>query len=170
MRVKSRLTPVLLLILSACTHAAIPSARPSASVSPGPSASSRTDTPVSTLLSKVRESRIGLPATATGRAPRGKVPTLLAGPAHCEAQNTIWLVLPYASLRNQYPVGYVRDPARSGSRGFQAAAALPQDARFTGWKWTDTELWLARSDAKTFGYLVTRAAVERWTALPGLCA
>lgn len=170
MRVTSRLTPVLLLVLSACTHAATPSAPPSASVSPGPSASRHTDTPISTLLSKVRESRTGLPATATAAAPRGKVPSLIAGPAHCEAQNTIWLVLPYASLRNQTPVGYVRDPARSGPDGFQAAAALPQDARFTGWKWTDTELWLAPSDAKTFGYLVTGPAVERWTALPGLCA
>jgi hypothetical protein len=63
---------------------------------------------------------------------------------------------------------YVRDPAgeflRNGwiKEPFDATAALPNDAAYSGWTNGNIELWISLTDVEQAAYLVRGKTIERW--------
>ncbi len=84
------------------------------------------------------------------------------GPQHCEWQSATFLYV------NSRP--YVRDPEDLVGDGFREglrlATKLPKDARDTGFRADELELWLSPSDEGAF--LRVGADVERWPRADGV--
>jgi hypothetical protein len=92
------------------------------------------------------------------------------GPEHCDWDDTTFLDVGRVA-------SYVRDEAGRFSDStpvpFDADATLPTDARFTGWRDGDRELWAEpqRGEAgPTSVYIVSPAGVERWPRFDSGCA
>jgi len=102
-----------------------------------------------------------------------RVMVLSAGPEHCDRQRA-------TVLETGWPVGtripgndgvhwrqYVRDPV-GVLEGFPLRTALdlhailPTDARSTGYRYNNIEIWLASSDQDDVVYAVGGGGIERW--------
>ena len=106
--------------------------------------------------------------------------TLARGPEHCGSQDAIYLSgtgLP--APRDERGPLWVRDPRGvlehfpRAEAEFRARAVLPGDARATGYRQANVEVWTAPSDDGDFVYLVESgrpADVERWVRGGGGCA
>ncbi|SNT37869.1 hypothetical protein SAMN05421812_105147 [Asanoa hainanensis] len=141
-RVSPRLVILFLLLLSGCT---------------------RQETPYSPAEQWTRD----------GAAVSSDVISSHNGDRQCdwEAARFLRLSFPvYSAPTGQSKVAqYVRDPEGVLDRAdlrdaFQSAATLPSDARSTGYRRDDTELWLADSDRHRVAYLVRQGPrqVEAW--------
>jgi hypothetical protein len=94
------------------------------------------------------------------------------GPGHCEWDEMIFLNVGWplgtsvdASGSADTPRQFVRDPSGTGPFGlagsFEAAAALPPDATYSGYHTGDAQLWFAASDPDS-AYLTDGTTTERW--------
>jgi hypothetical protein len=94
------------------------------------------------------------------------------GPRHCDWESVTFLQLAWPPGRvvvsDQAPNvrQYLRDPNRvlaelSAPGGF-GRAALPTDARDTGYRHGPYQLWVSSSDADRFVYVAGPGGVERW--------
>lgn len=91
------------------------------------------------------------------------------GPQHCDEQNSVLLVLgwPLGTAQNMVDARwYIRNPPefvlQLTTTSFSADVMPPPDARFTGYRNNDLELWLAPSDQDQAAYLKTGDRFERW--------
>lgn len=86
------------------------------------------------------------------------------GPDHCEWQAAVFL--------NYMGVSYVKDPHDVMKDAlpvkFDANARLPRDARSTGYRSGNRELWIASADPDAI-YIKTSGDVERWPRLTTFC-
>jgi hypothetical protein len=89
---------------------------------------------------------------------RGTSVRTIVGPAHCGWESTVWLYLDDASrLYLRDPLGVFRDVSVGD---YRADTELPADARSTGYRSRDRELFTTAD--KDFVYVRTPAGVERW--------
>jgi hypothetical protein len=94
------------------------------------------------------------------------------GPRHCDWESVTFLQLAWppgrvaASDQARNVRQYLRDPngvlADLSAPGGFGPAALPPDARDTGYRHGGYHLWVSRSDADRFVYVVGPGGVERW--------
>jgi hypothetical protein len=94
------------------------------------------------------------------------------GPRHCDWESVTFLQLAWPPGRVAPSEGahgvrqYLRDPsgvlAEFSAPGGFGRAALPADARDTGYRHGAYRLWVSRSDADRFVYVVGPGGVERW--------
>lgn len=152
----------LALALTGCTDTGRPSAAPSASRSGGSVAAAFTSPPAWPGVGWTRNGRV---------VPREEI-AAAAGPEHCGWQSATFLTLGWPpGTRAQHANGarqYLRDPRGVLSGGPRLAleprASLPPDARPSGYRTGDVELWLA-ADADRYVYFVdarNHMAAERW--------
>lgn len=106
--------------------------------------------------------------------------TLARGPEHCDWQDALYLsgtALP--APRDERGDLWARDPEGvldhfpRARADFRADAVLPADARATGYRQGDAEVWTAPSDAGDYVYLVHAGRpddAERWVRGGGGCA
>jgi hypothetical protein len=104
-----------------------------------------------------------------GRAVVGRELNSIAGPAHCDWQSAVMLYLGWPPGTVSQSIAdrrqFIRDP--DGVIGFGVrdelaiAIDLPDDARDTGYRSGELELWLAPSDPDA-AYLRAGDDVERW--------
>jgi hypothetical protein len=114
----------------------------------------------------------GPPWTKDGRPADSRVLNSVAGPSHCNWQNLVFLHLgwPLGSRATSWRTAhrFLRDPEGTFDWGvhgrFQEHAALPPDARDTGYRTGDVELWLSPSDPDS-AFLRVGDDVERWPRL-----
>ena len=102
------------------------------------------------------------------------------GPRHCDWESVTFLQLawPPGRVAATDQAGnvrqYLRDPngvlAELSARGGFGRAALPTDARDTGYRHGAYHLWVSRSDADRFVYVVGPGGVERWPRATQLIA
>ncbi|MBE1605294.1 hypothetical protein [Actinopolymorpha pittospori] len=93
----------------------------------------------------------------------------VAGPEHCHWDSAVLLYIgwPLGTVASSITQArlYVRDPEgvfpRELRKGLRQDAALPADARDTGYRSDDLQLWLAPSDPDAV-YLRVDRDVERW--------
>ena len=93
----------------------------------------------------------------------------VAGPEHCGWQSAVMMHLGWPLGTVSRTVAdihqFIRDPDGVIDKGFRDRlrlhAALPADARDTGYRNRDLELWLSPSDPDA-AYLRTSSDVERW--------
>ena len=93
------------------------------------------------------------------------------GPSHCDWENVVFLAVGWPLGRSLEPPRaagrqYVRDPngvlPREVFRGeLELDARLPREARDTGYRAGELELWIA-DDAERHVYVVRPDGVERW--------
>jgi hypothetical protein len=97
-----------------------------------------------------------IPWVGPGGEPGGENVYSLPGPAHCDWQSTTWLFFHRAL--------YLRDPlglfAGQTAGPFVANATLPVDARPTGYRSGDRELFVGASNL--FVWVQTSHGLERW--------
>ena len=94
------------------------------------------------------------------------------GPRHCDWESVTFLQLAWppgrvaASDQTRGVRQYLRDPngvlADLSAPGGFGRAALPADARDTGYRHGAYRLWVSRSDADRFVYVAGPSRVERW--------
>jgi hypothetical protein len=94
------------------------------------------------------------------------------GPRHCDWESMTFLQLAWPPGRVAPSEGargvrqYLRDPngvlADLSAPGGFGRASLPTDARDTGFRHGAYHLWVSRSDADRFVYVVGPGGVERW--------
>lgn len=106
--------------------------------------------------------------------------TLARGPEHCSWQDAVYLsgsALP--APRDENGRLWARDPQGvlehfpRAEADFRARAVLPEDARATGHRQGNAEVWTAPSDKGDYVYLVNTgrpADAERWVRGGGGCA
>jgi hypothetical protein len=102
------------------------------------------------------------------------------GPRHCDWESVTFLQLAWPPGRVAPSEGargvrqYLRDPngvlAGFSVPGGFGRAALPADARDTGYRHGAYQLWVSRSDADRFVYVVGPGGVERWPRATQLIA
>jgi hypothetical protein len=102
------------------------------------------------------------------------------GAAHCDWESVTFLQLawPPGRVAPSDQAGnirqYLRDPngvlAELSAPGGFGRTALPADARDTGYRHGAYHLWVSRSDADRFVYVVGPDAVERWPRATQLIA
>jgi hypothetical protein len=107
---------------------------------------------------------------AQGRRVSEDVIVSYRGAGHCDWESAVFLEL-------AWPVGhpqptfagkrlYVRDAdgrfADNLESTFEDDATLPAEARFSGYRRDDAELWISPSEAHTEVYIVRGERVERW--------
>lgn len=93
-----------------------------------------------------------------------------AGPNHCDWQSATILTLgwPVGTVSKTAATArfYIRDPKGAMGRTFRQDlvihATLPTDARPTGYKLGNIELYLSPSDQDQAVYLATSSGAERW--------
>lgn len=110
--------------------------------------------------------------TRDGRpAVRGFELTTAAGPAHCELESTTFLTIgwPIGTVsRNATEARqFIRDPrgvvpTRNLQNELELHATLPVDARPTGYRYADLEVYFSPSDQDWAVYVVGPAGAERW--------
>ena len=101
------------------------------------------------------------------------------GPGHCDWESVTFLQLAWPPGRVAASEGargvrqYLRDPngvlAALSAGGF-GRAVLPTDARDSGYRHGPYHLWVSRSDADRFIYVVGPGRVERWPRATQLIA
>lgn len=112
----------------------------------------------------------GYPWTRDGRAVKPEEMGTSAGPAHCGWQSAAFLGIGWplgtlsasaAQLRQ-----YIRDPRGSVRAGLRDRLGLgvlpPADARATGYRYGQIEIFFSPTDQDQAVYLVGPSAVERW--------
>jgi hypothetical protein len=106
--------------------------------------------------------------------------SLAAGPEHCDWERATFIgASDLPAPKDDRNRLWARDPEGvlthfpAAKAGFLAAATLPGDAKFTGYKSGHLELWTAASDFPEHVYLVNALDpddVERWVRGGGGCA
>ena len=102
------------------------------------------------------------------------------GPRHCDWESVTFLQLAWPPGRVAPPEGapgvrqYLRDPnevlAELSAPGGFGRAALPAEARDTGYRHGGYHLWVSSSDANRFVYVAGPGGVERWPRATQLIA
>ena len=100
-------------------------------------------------------------------APEGVV-TSYPGPEHCDWESSVFLIVrwPLGSEGSPGRRMYVRDPEGLFtdylSSEFLDDAELPAEARFSGYRRDEAELWLDPSEIDNHVFIVRGDDVERW--------
>lgn len=110
--------------------------------------------------------------TRHGRhAVRGFELTTAAGPGHCELQSATFLTIGWplgtVSRTSAEARQFIRDPrgvVRPGNlqHELDLHATLPSDARPSGYRYADLEIYFSPSDQDSAVYVVGQAGAERW--------
>jgi hypothetical protein len=107
--------------------------------------------------------------TKDGRPVDGQELNSIAGPDHCDWQSAVMMHLGWplgtVSRTSAEMHQFIRDPGGVIDQGLHdklaIAVDLPPDARDTGYRHDELELWLSSSDPDA-AYLRVRDDVERW--------
>ena len=97
------------------------------------------------------------------KAPDDVIHSVL-GATHCDWESVVFL---YVRWPGEHRRMYVRDPDRTIDAGyletsFSRSIALPHDARFSGYRRDEVELWTSRKTFEREIYLLFPDRVERW--------
>ena len=95
---------------------------------------------------------------------------VLAGTEHCGWQSAVFLHVAWPIGKRTQTAAHIRQCIRDPNgvvdpelaTEFEPDTLLPEDARSTGFHRGEWELWMSRSQAERYVYLVNDNTVERW--------